>query len=317
MIIPLLLLKKRKQIFRYLVTSGITFIVLTIPIIVRYPSMAWWFVNLFIHSGIYGKGDASIVDFSRYFISLKQLLTANPVYTAIFILTAIALAVFLLKKKSSNTTIKRPALIILAAVFLVQLSGFIITAKHPKAAYLLPYELLSSVTLIIVMDQALALMKNSVFRSFIEGLIIVPLIFFGIRHSLSKKETLYFNDKLHINEQAWNLANTSGNAVITVNPGPSPVAAMFFGNVYAADKYQDDLQDLYPDQYIFDTYKNNIVNWKREPLSLRDLLSKYNYHLAVIGYDVDFLKPLLKIHNISMEKKTFGKTEVAILTPPK
>ncbi|HLN54194.1 MAG TPA: hypothetical protein VK212_10835 [Lentimicrobium sp.] len=314
MIIPLLLIRKNKSRLIYLLTAGITFIVFTIPIIIRYPSMAWWFVNLFIHSGIYGTGDASVVDFSKYFVSLKQLITGNPAYSAVFVFNAIFLVILLIRYRNSRISDQKPAVKILAGVFLVQLAGFLITAKHPKLAYLLPYELLSGIPLVLFFDIFFSRIRNFTVNNIAKGILILPLLFFGIRYAILKKEKLYSNDKLQLNEQAWKRTLASGDAVIAINPGPSPVAAMFFANVYAADKYQDELQALYPDFYIFDTYSNSIVNWKRQAVPFTEILQSYNYNVSVTGYKVDLLLPLLSVHkNISMEKQGFGKTEVGLL----
>ncbi len=318
MLIPIFLLRTRKHILTYLITTIISFIVLTIPIVIRYPSMAWWFVNLLIHSGIYGAGDISVIDSSKYIDSLIQLFKGNPVYSIIFIITATALLAFMIRQKLANASKKHNDLIIILAVFLVQAAGFIITAKHPKVAYLLPYELLVCIPLIIIIDRTLSYRRSLFINYLIKGIIILPLIYFGARNSISQKKKLYFNDKLKLNEQAWDIARSSGKAVIAVNPGPSPVSAMFFGNVYAADKYSNELEQSYPDRFIFDTYKNSIVNWQRQTLTFRELIERYDNNVAVVGYDVDFLRPLIMLNkDITMEKQVFGKTEVAILTPRK
>lgn len=318
MLIPLLLLAKNRYRIRFIIVTGITFLTLTIPIIIRYPSMAWWFVNLLIHSGIYGTGEISVVDIPHYPSALKLLLTGNPLYSAIFLLSGISLLVLLIRNRFNKSALLKREILVLAGIFIVQAAGFIITAKHPKMAYLLPYECLSAVTLIVVIHLLFLWIRNQTINYLVKAVIILPLLYFGFTYSTVQKNKLYYTDPEVLNEQAWNLALTKGNAVLGINPGPSPIAAAFFANVYAADKYQDELQGYYPDQYIFDTYKNSIVNWKREPVSFNNLMEKYGYNVTVIGYDVDFLKPLLSFHkNISMEKQVFGKTEVAILTPRK
>jgi len=56
MLIPLLVIEHKKYKIRYVLLSVGFFILFTLPIIPLYPHMANWFLNLFIHSGIYGAG---------------------------------------------------------------------------------------------------------------------------------------------------------------------------------------------------------------------------------------------------------------------
>jgi hypothetical protein len=285
LLIPLYLLEKRLRL-KYLKFSGISFIVFTLPIIPLYPNMAWWFIKLFIHSGIYGKGSSTVIDFHNYFISLQSLIVGERVYLYLLIITLIALITQLLRHgiKALNN---RPGTKLLLAIFITQIIGFLITAKHPKLAYLLPYECLSTVSLIIILDSVLSPMHTKWLKQSINALIVLGIVVFMVRYGTQEKSKLYSSSENELYQKALSIISDKGSkhAVIGINPGPSPIAAMFFANVYSRERYSKDLEQLYPDDYIFDSYKDQLTNWNFDKLSLDALISKYNGNVLMIGDD--------------------------------
>jgi hypothetical protein len=327
--IPLLLLESKNHKLKFLKVAAISFVAFTIPIILLYPNMAWWFLRLFIYSGIYGSGDITILDASSYLVSLKELITGEPVYFAVYILTFISLVVLLIKmvrdgrqavsmgivqKINRDIYLNRPALLIILAVFLAQTAGYIITAKHPKPDYLLPYICMSGLVVIILLDLLTNRLKP-ILKQLITGAIVIPLVVLSVVYGLQSREQYYSTDKNIKYEQAWQTAlnEAAGGAVIAVNPGPTPVAAAFFANAYSRDRYAELLTDIYPDYYIYDTYSQSLVNWSKQTISLHDLMIKYNNKVVIIGDAVDpVVESLTTGNNIEFNKVYTEEAVVAV-----
>jgi hypothetical protein len=313
MIIPLLCLDNNNQRIRYILFSIIAFVAFTLPILPLYPNMAWWFIRLFLHSGIYGSGELNIVDTASYFTNLKDLLLGEPVLLAAYALNFILLISIILAKLIKPTEWNKKAFLVMVAVFLTQTAGYLITAKHPKVAYLLPYECIAVITLAIVADIISKPFRSFWLKNIVSGLIVIFLAAFLINYGLKERRQLFDTSSNTFYEQAWKIA-TAEKAVIGVNPGPSPIAAMFFGNAYSRNRYSDDLIANYPDYYTFDSYNNKLIDWRYQEVTLEQLKTKYGNSISVIGFDVDHTIKTITSDSIAVfEKVVTEKAQVAII----
>lgn len=312
-LIPFFLFETARQRKQFLKIAVISFILFTLPAIPRYPNMAWWIIRLFIHSGIYGSGSMTIIEPVSYFSSFKGLLMNEPVYLAFFAISLLTALILLfgkafLKNWFSNKELKLTVLIVIA-----QTLGYILTAKHPKTAYLLPYECLSFIPLILVINNLTSKLNSKVARSLsitvavvISGIILIP-------HGFNERNKLFTLEENENYEQAWQFTIQKGNVVIGINPGPSPVAAAFFANTYSSNQYGTILTKLYPKYYIFDTYKQRLTNFEGEEVYLSFLKSNCS-SIAVIGSNLEDFEPLLNGNQFAdTEKFIPGKAEVGIL----
>lgn len=299
MIIPLVILKNKETRTRYIKASVLSFIFFTIPIIPAYLSMGWWIIRLFSHSGIYGSGDATIINTSNYFTDLKSMLTGEPVLLITFLLAAVFLIFLFIRKtkskekkeKTSHTDLDKSFLLLLA-IFITQAVGFIITAKHPKVSYLMPYLCLSTISIVVMLHVFTGFFKKPIVKYSVSAVIVVFIIAISFNETKPSLKVMFTNNNNQIFETAWQVAQESNStlmtvdstsAVIGINPGPSPIAAHFFANAYSRMRYADQLTAHYPHHYIFDTYSERLVNWHNEPVSWNNLTIKYAGNISIIG----------------------------------
>lgn len=288
--IPLILLASWKDKFRYILLSILSFIIFTIPIIPRYPHMMKWFLSLFTHSGIYGSGKAGIIDPSQYLISLQEILNGEPVYKLIFKATLLIITTLLIIKILKGRWNKDYSFKILVAVVTAQALGYLVVAKHPGLSYLMAYESLSAINIIVILDMLIRNIRMSnLVKLILPSIILLPLLVLGINHGLKAKWLLYTGEGNVVTAKAWNSLDISSDslAVIGVNPGPSPIAAHFFGNAYSSSRYSDSLMKVYPNHYILNTYGKQLVNWKFEEINIDSLYKKYNGNVVIVGNQFD------------------------------
>lgn len=288
--IPLILLVSWKDKFRYILLSILSFVIFTIPIIPRYPHMMKWFLSLFTHSGIYGSGKAGIIDPSQYLISLQEILNGEPVYKLIFKATLLFITTLLIIKIIKGRWNKDYSFKILIAVVTAQALGYLVVAKHPGLSYLMAYESLSAINIIVIIDMLIRNIRMSnLVKLILPSIILLPLLVLGINNGLKAKWLLYTGEGNVITGKAWNSLDISSDslAIIGVNPGPSPIAAHFFGNAYSSSRYSDSLMKVYPNQYILNTYGKQLVNWKFEEVSIDSLYKKYNGNVVIVGNQFD------------------------------
>lgn len=327
MLLPMLLVESKKLRLEYLKRTVLYFLVFTLPIILLYPRMGWWFIRLFIYSGTYGSGEMNIVDAGSYIHNLTGLLTGQPVYFILYLTTFAAFIVLALIRLFRNLCYDKPATKLLFGIFLVQTIGFLITAKHPKLAYLLPYQIIAVTAAVILirlivdaLQKASKAPASSVSVASFTGLIMcLGIVMILLKNGLNEKEFLQAGDYNLQYKEAWQTAlkAADGGAVIGINPGPSPIAAMFFGNVYTRDRYSRQLQHLYPNFYIFDSYGKQLINFNYDTLNLA-MLSQKHGKIVITGSDVDAEIPHLAsaIDGIRFEKLYEGKAEVMMVSVP-
>ncbi|MBL7904784.1 MAG: hypothetical protein JNL22_07155 [Bacteroidales bacterium] len=285
LVIPFILLEGWKKRASFIGLSVLFFVLFTLPVIRMYPAMFKWVYNLFLHSGQYGSGSAEVIDKAKYVGELINLIKVNPYLSGIALLTALLLLAMVLyrvfRKKYSDPAAAR----LLLAVMVAQGAGYLLIAKQPKAAYLLPYECIATINVILIVYLFIRLFpERKTIRTVVVALITMGLVYYGIRSGLDRKRQLYGTDFNWEFEEAWGAATGANqkHAVVFTNPGASPVAGLFFGNAYSHNRYVADLQKIYPDYYILDAYNQRIVHWGGDAITPDALFAEYHGNLLIL-----------------------------------
>ena len=320
MIIPFILIEPFKSKIKFVLVSLGSFILFTLPIIRLYPNMLYWFYRLFIHSGQYGAGEKAVIDTSKYFGELLNLIKINPVLAIIVGLSVLVLIVFLLKCRFHKDRSFPPMAKLLLAVVLAQAAGYLLIAKQPKAAYLLPYESVVAINLVIMLHGLVSMFRWKWLRSMISALLVLMFMIILIPNSLAKKRSLYNTNHNPLWEQTWQAASSSlgRTAVITTNPGISPVPALYFGNAYSRSRYANELKQIYPNFYINDYYKGHVVDWSGNVVNFPELYKKYNgqiYHLGMKSQSKVFIDSMKNSAPEFQFQKVYKNDRLEIISP--
>ncbi|MBK9357966.1 MAG: hypothetical protein IPN08_11330 [Bacteroidales bacterium] len=285
LIIPLVLFHPIKEKIWFLLTSGASFVVFTLPVIRLYPNMFYWIYRLFFHTGQYGTGTKGVIDTSRYSGDLVNLFMVSPVLAIIFGLSILVLLILLgfrmVKKYWPDASAAR----LLLAVSLAQAAGYLLVAKQPKEVYLLPYESIAAINFILILHLTVSFVSSKVVGNVITGLVTVSCIILVIPYGIARKEAIYTTERNPVWENAWLSATGTSekHAVICANPGSSPAAGLYFGNAYSIKRYVPDLQKIYPDFYILDGFTGMISHWGNNHVSIDSLFDAYKGKIIYIG----------------------------------
>lgn len=243
LIIPFLILENKEKLF----WAG-TFILLCFFFTV--PAFPYWgFVdfttNLFVHSGQYGAGEATIINFSSYFSNIIGIFYKSPIILLCFILE-----VFLLLKMSLDKKI-------VLAITCAQIVGLLMVAKHNYGThYLMPTALLALPLIYLAFKNLPPFKlffneyKPIVFLTGVVLLIISFQFLFFVRETsiLTANEIQRLNKFKESNpDSLW----------IYGYPASSHCYALFFGNGYAFSSYNTQLKKIYPDALFFVAWGNN------------------------------------------------------------
>jgi hypothetical protein len=180
--------------------------------------------GLFLHSGQYGTGEASVINFSTYFVNLKNILIAYP-QTLFALILLVSLPI--VKKPSKKSM----------AIFVAVVLGLLMVAKHNYGAqYLLPTMALS----LLGYEDALTSISKKFFSwlCFCLGIVIVfQFLFFSWKiFPLVRTELKQLTDNKKFENITW----------IYSYPASAKPYALFFGNIYVFNSYSDLLAKTYP-----------------------------------------------------------------------
>ncbi|KAF0202115.1 MAG: hypothetical protein FD170_2086 [Bacteroidetes bacterium] len=268
LIIPFFILSNFKRRKKYLLYTAASFVIFTLPVITLYPNMAWWVIKLFIFTGQYGSGPVGLVDTLSYPQNLWWTLMVNPKLAMLFGGGLLWITMLIIIMKSGKTLVQNKTFRLLAATVAALAFGYLIVAKQPKESYLLPYEMIASVLIILVIYQVGNFRFLQRVRAWIPALLTLAFAGFVIPSGLAAKKKIYSPDKNHLWETSRLAAESASQNSIQIfaHPASSPEAALFFGNAYSHWRYTGLLKNLYPDTYIFNIAENKIVDWDNSPV---------------------------------------------------
>lgn len=317
LLIPLLLLSNFKDRKRYILFTIGAFVVFTLPVVTLYPNMAWWVVKLFIFTGQYGSGEIGLVDTFSYPQNLWWIIKANPILAVLFVAGLFLLIIQFVIKRGRQVQTHSKSYRLLGAVVAAIGMGYLIVAKQPKEAYLLPYEMISSVLLILLLFQIgrLHIMKKP--RPWIPALLTLTFAGTIVPSGLAAKKKIYSPDKNPLWETSWLATEiASPNSIrIFAHPASSPVAALFFGNAYSHWRYTGILKKLYPDTYLYNIADDKIVDWDNTPVEADELLKSGNNRILMQGpvETAQAMLQALNIRGIYIQYDPFYKDEKQIM----
>lgn len=313
LIIPFLILSNFKLRKKYLLFTAASFVIFTLPVITLYPNMAWWVIKLFIFTGQYGSGSIGLVDTLSYPQNLWWTLMANPKLALLFTGGLLWITVLIIIMKSGKTLVQNKTFRLLSATLAAMAFGYLMVAKQPKESYLLPYEMIASVLLILVIYQVGNFGFLQRVRAWIPALLTLVFAGFVIPSGLAAKKKIYSPDKNHLWETSRLAAESvSQNSIqIFAHPASSPEAALFFGNAYSHWRYTEILKNLYPDTYIFNIAENKIVDLDNSPINpVEKLTSDKNRILIQVPMEISkTIHRELNIAGIYVQEESFFEDE--------
>ncbi len=288
LIIPLLLLSKRKERINFLKWTLLAGLVITIPALPEYPHLAKWFLLLFIHTGTYGQGAVGILDPARYFSDLVKIAEANPVlvFSALFIPLLSGLLKFLpaFKRKYSGI----PAIQFAFAVSVAQLAALLMVAKHYHANhYLVPVQVLTALSWVFILLAVKEIMVKIKVIPFVLPYLLLAA-FLGI--------ALLNRPVLTAANEGYRISNEETAAVLRkINSdypdylktwyyptSINPFSALRWGSVYSRGYNLETLNRLYTDGIFYDTRSNSFFLWETR-LNASGLLKSSGGRILLIG----------------------------------
>lgn len=284
MIIPLFVLPDVRKKVQFIIATVLSFVFWTWPILPQYKNLFNWYYKIIIHKGYYGLGDPGMVDVNTYFYNLMYLFSGEPVNFMI-LLISLFFVIKMIRSSADRKIIRQDICFrILCGVVVMQISAYVLFAKHAADRYLIPAVCLSGFMLFLIamclkrfngwdfidVRKKLSLSLVILFLVFVSGWRIFDLKNIFDQKTQIKKESLMVNRILETDFKnyikiAYNIPSFGAS---------SAPAALAFGNFFIADGlYSDLLQEIYKDFYFFDSSNGRFYSWTRE-FSCDEIISK-------------------------------------------
>jgi hypothetical protein len=282
---PLIIIPKWKNKLKFFLFSFLSFIIFTLPIIRMYDRIYFWVQALLTHTGWYGTGEKGFINTSTYISDLFKLITVNPVFLISLLLGIIFLIIF---RNYKNSVVDKTNLKVSFAVLITQIAGILLIAKQPSERYLMPYEVLSGLQILILFDYLITGIDHTYKKSLLTLFFIVLLIFGGFR-SYMKKESFYSsqnNNEYKVSYQKFKQISENDIKVFCL-PSSSIEAALYFGSVFSGGVHALKLTELYANTYFIDISVSKFKNWDGSEFSFEDLIKNSNkkiYFLTLVKW---------------------------------
>ncbi len=292
LLVPLIILN-RKEKLKYLLFFVISFLIIAIPVMVRYKKFYRWIRNLFIHQGIYGQGEKGFSSWTTITENLNLLFEGNKMLFIIQVITLILIIILLLFRKKFCT----PCKIVYKMMFSSFISMLIIvlmTSKHFHAHYIVPINAImffqAFLILYIVTKLWLKKQQNGITTIGLSILIIVIVV--NVFKTYSRKVNSYDKSVQVLNKTRTVFDSQPKNIPCFINMelyGDACVEpAIYFGFLWAGKHRNDYIPALiqqYPNSIIFDNYYKKFMHWYT-PLDTMEVRDKsQNGALIYMGND--------------------------------
>lgn len=283
-LIPLILLNNRSEKKKYLLSAFLAFVFFTIPAIPSYHLMLNWFLRLFTHTGVYGQGEAGIINFSKYFTDFFLIFKNNIILTVSIFSAIIILLLQFIREKNFKSILQNQVLRIIFSILVAQLFGIIMVAKHYHANhYLLPVIGLTGAMIFFILYHLIPNLKSGLIKILVPALVLTCLIalsamnipymkYADYGYVLTNEETTKFEKLLETDFKDYKK--------ITCSDRTNRYSSLRWGSSYSKSKFIPMISEFYPDAAFFDQNNQTFATWTEEH-SYNDFIKKYGKKLLI------------------------------------
>lgn len=286
---PFIIIPRWGKKLVFVVLSIVSFVTFTLPALQLYNSMFTWFKALFMHSGIYGKGETGIIDTSVYLKNLYLIIYNNPLLGVFLFVMISLLATSLFSKRFKLLLRDNGTANLLLALFISQIAGLLIVAKHYHANhYLLPVLSLAGLDVLIFLSifKKLLLKPNkAIWTKRSIGIILVSFILIFNVPLLLIKDNGYANTNQQFKESKRILMEDYPQYFCMYNYpwSHNRYTAFKFGNNYAGLLHTSVLETLYPNTYFYDSRVKGFNEWYL-PAGIETILFNQGNKIILSGF---------------------------------
>jgi hypothetical protein len=292
LIIPLFLLEGFKNKGRYLLATVVSFLIFTFPLIKRGRFFYEWIKSIFLHSGKYGSGEATILDSGQFVANLKSIFQSEKhlLYALIIASATLLICLFpFIYRRIGN----KKLIFALAGVSTTLLAGILAISKHFAFYYLIPYSLLTVFIAYLTINILLEVIsiRSRWVEFFLYSAVALLMLYSPL--SLSRyKEYMRVRNQRAEHKRAmiheFESLNLQGAMILSAdNWSIKKESGLFFGMLMTPggrNHFGHILNKHFPDTYLFKEWEGRFYDWFDLPHEASELVERYPEIFAIIKH---------------------------------
>ena len=286
-LIPLILLPGSFRKIGYLFFAVLFFVIFTLPAWPEYHNMYTWYYNLATHTGIYGSGEAGMIDAGKYLDSVGKIFR-NNIHFSILLGVSIVTMIYFFASSKHRQNVKTLRFRILISLVITNIAGILLVAKHYHANhYLIPELALCGLTIFFIIENIKDFItKKSIWKfamPAIVGFLIVYLpvnnipILNNSHQGYRATNSEYEHTMKLIGENYRNF-----KCVYFYPVSLNKFSALMFGNSYSKRKNLNEIRTLYPETVFYDHTQNLFNIWGAQA-GIEDIIKTYGNKILLVG----------------------------------
>jgi hypothetical protein len=285
-IIPFFVLRSLKEKLRYILFSVLTFGIILIPVWNRKSYFFGWMESLFIHSGQYGGGSATLFDRSIYSNNFQIIYHENRLFFWLMGIIALGIIFYIIKRiriKKVNDVWFRTMI----ALAFTSLLTVLLLAKQYKDYYLPPAILLIIPAFFFFL---VIIRRERIFNRFAfpVSLILIGTSLFGFKMKEAYTKIPAAHPERVANSIILQKYKNFPLAVMSDYygcpfPGYSAHYGLSYSFTYRTKQVYPTLLKLFPKFYSYHNWNGRFNYWFEMSYSLDELLFKYDSIYLYVG----------------------------------
>jgi hypothetical protein len=251
---------------RFAAAAAVSLALCLLPIGSSLGRLARWLFRMATHSGEYGSGPATVVDWTAWRRGFVHLPMEEPILFALLLGALLAVPAVLAQADDLRTRSRARAVLAIAAA---QLMLVLVVAKQPRAHYMVPGVALVGSTLALGWATVRDVIVRWRWRRALAACLAVALVAQLVVHVVGIVRSLDANRRR--SREAETIAVTDDARLVRGMLVAAPAAALRHGDHYTGGRYAGDLRRLYPRFLIWD---GDGLHHFGQPVALRDLLDE-------------------------------------------
>ncbi|MEO8446248.1 MAG: hypothetical protein ABI528_02070 [bacterium] len=304
-LLPFFIIKGLKSKLLFIAYTVAAFFFFLLPALSNFSLFAGWVGKLFLYSGHYGQGEATVVSSSEFFPNLLHIIKKDIFFTATYLTLLVSVILSVFRKHIVTDSSEAPAFSykknkLLILTFIAMTFQIFLVAKQYRQHYMIPSFMLSVFSLSLSVPVILSYFRKSLKYSYaiIGGMVIIWGFVYIL---LSYNEgTMQKNDAYRIDE--YIKQNYPDDFIISTFSTANIDAARTFGVYYAgsqADNYKKVLSKIQKQTLFFDMWIDRFYGITTDS-DFRKVLAENKDKKVIVQiphYDIDyFLAELDKVN---------------------
>jgi len=281
LILPLLLIDTNKNRLIYAGSGIVSFFILISPIIDKFDDYYRFLKSIFSHDGLYGSGDANVMNFQKMKDSTFDIFKLNPELLILIIALVILIYIAIRKQDEEGEEAEgmKGYIYLFAGYLLIIAIQILLVSKHFKNYYLAPTFIIYGFIFFTISKFLSRIMKHN--SRLILVCNILPVLFIVFMAVKVKRELpgIAKGIELQNKTRAFIYNEISKDDIWFIEPtwesGPHVENAIVYGLSYCGhrDQYASQLKAVNPNIITYEGNNAEVKLWRCAPISLDSMVA--------------------------------------------